>query len=233
VAADAGTSAPDVAGRLERDPSDRPPPRRWLGGGGGGVLRFAAVGLAACLLVAWGITAWNAPRHVVVMKEIEYPAHATPRERKYVDENHALLVAMVNAHSTPLPADAEHFAGAGDAAAVREAISRRLGRQVPKPDLSSDGWQLAGAAVVRFEPHDQAPQPAARFEFARGKQRLTLISAPAKAVKDADDDDTYDATVRGQAISGYVAHDGVHCLTGDRDIPIAEMTRLRKRLQQG
>jgi len=195
-----------VAGRI----APAPPRNRWI----------RPIAIAAVVLLAIGITA------VVVRQRME---ESDRRNAYYVQRNLNVLKAMVATAATP-PADAtapaDRVADVSDPKAVHAELGRRLSRQVPTPDLSAAGWQLKDAASVAFR-----SEPAARFDFAKADHRVTVMSVPLKVFGNPDEDDTYDTTIDGHAISGYVAHDGVHCVIGDSGMPLNEITALRKQIQ--
>jgi anti-sigma factor RsiW len=204
TAEDPTSAAPAIAGRIG------PAPRaRWT----------RLIAIAAVLAIVVGVAS-------VIIRQ-----HSDDHDQQnayYVQRNLAVLKAMVAtaaaAPSTEAPAD--RIADVSNPKAVQAELSKRLSRQVPTPDLSADGWQLKDAASIAFR-----SDPAARFDFIKADHHATLISVPAKVFNNPDDDDTYDATIDGHAISGYVAGDGVHCVIGDSGVPLSEVTALRKHIQ--
>ncbi|MEA2707505.1 MAG: hypothetical protein QOF78_106 [Phycisphaerales bacterium] len=170
--------------------------------------------IAACLFIAGGV--------------IEHVRHKAEEAREYADANQGLLVAMVKSHGEPADgADAQPVSDVTEARRVRDELSSRLSHQPPLPDLNSLGWSLKTAAVRPLQ-----GAVAARITFAHGDRHATLFSLPRFALTGATDGHTYDLIVDGHPISGYVTADGVHCIVGDAATPLADITALRKHLQQ-
>jgi anti-sigma factor RsiW len=199
---------PAVAGRIESAPRAAPG-TRWP--------RLIAIAAAVVLVV--GATAIFLNRR---------GQEENQRNAYYVQRNLTVLKAMVATAATVPTSEspADRVADVSNARSVQAELSKRLSRQVPTPDLSADGWQLKDAAAIAFR-----SDPAARCDFTKAGHRVTLISVPAKVFNNPDEDDTYDATIDGHAISGYVARDGVHCVVGDSGVPLSEITALRKHVQ--
>jgi hypothetical protein len=170
--------------------------------------------VAACILVLLGGGAVYLRERQVRLKNEEY-----------VQLHRGLLKAMVAVHVNPVPDAAERLPTV-DPQPVQAALSRKLSRRIPLPDLSVAGWQLRDAMTQPF-----GTVQAARFDFIKGPHTVTLISVPKRAFYGAEADATYDATIDGHPISGFVANDGVHCLVGDSSMPLSEITALRKQIQ--
>jgi hypothetical protein len=169
--------------------------------------------IAACLMFAGGV--------------IQYIKHHYFEEpRNYMAANMVFLEAMGRYHEQA--AEGMAVGDVNDPSAVREEMSRRLSRRVPTPDLRSTNWALKGATVTPF--HGAI---AGRFDFVRDNQRATLFSLPRFAFAGARDGQTYDITVEGYPITGFIDAAGVHCIVGDKDMPMGELVAMRKKLQQG
>jgi hypothetical protein len=169
--------------------------------------------IAACLLLAGMV--------------VEHIRHKFEEQTKYMAANTALLEAMPKAHDAPLPGDAQAVADISNPARVRDELSQRLSRKTPTPDLRPVNWSLTAAAITPFR-----GAIAARFEFVQNSRRATLFSLPKFAFVGAETGGTYDITVAGHPITGYITEDGVHCIVGDKSMPMDELVALRKRLQQ-
>lgn len=194
-------------------------PIRLPTNGGGNAMRWwiRGLSLAACLLLAIaGVTHYLHERQ----------EHA--RRENYARANHDVLLAMVQAQAkSPSDVGGVPVSDLTSVTAVRDELSKRLGRAVPTPDLSDEGWKLASAQTCAFR-----SAPAARFDFTKNGKRITLMSVPVKQFNDADDEDAYEATLEGQPIAGYVAQGGVHCLSGDASMPLSEISALTEKLHQ-
>jgi hypothetical protein len=215
----AAPAAPAVTAPQVSVADDEPGPIRLPTSSGGSAMRWwiRGLSLAACLLLA-----------VAGVNHYLHERHEQQRRANYARANHDVLLAMVQAQSKS-PGDAGGVAVADltSAAAVCDELSKRLGRAVPTPDLSDQGWKLASAQTCDFR-----STPAARFDFTKNGKRITLMSVPVKQFNDADDEDAYEATLDGQPIAGYVAHGGVHCLSGDASMSMSEISALTEKLHQ-
>jgi hypothetical protein len=196
-----------VAGALEEPAAPalrltQLPAMRWL----------TRLAIAACLMLAGGV--------------IQYVKHHYFEEpRNYMAANMPLLAAMGRYHEQP--AEGVAVGDVSDPAALRDEMSKRLSRRVPTPDLRSGNWALKGASVTPFE-----GAIAARFDFLRDNRRATLFSLPRFAFAGARDGQTYDITVDGYPITGFIDAAGVHCIVGDKEMPMGELVAMRKKLQQ-
>ena len=212
-------AAPAAAAPQENAAADVSRPIRLPTSGGGNAMRWwiRGLSLAACLLLA-----------IAGVNHYLHERHEHVRRENYARANHDVLLAMVQAQAKS-PGDAGGVAVADltSASAVRDELSKRLGRAVPTPDLSDEGWKLASAQTCDFR-----SAPAARFDFIKNGKRITLMSVPVKQFNDADDEDAYEATLEGQPIAGYVAQGGVHCLSGDASMPLSEISALTEKLHQ-
>jgi hypothetical protein len=218
VAPGTGTAAAAVTSAQAAALDDRGPIRLPTGGAGN-AMRWWIRGLAvaACLVLAIG-----------GINHYLHERHEQQRRADYARANHDVLLAMVQAQAkSPSDAGGVAVADLTSAGAVRDELAKRLGRAVPTPDLSDEGWKLASAQTCDFR-----SARAARFDFTRNGKRITLISVPTSQFNDADEEDAYEATLDGQPIAGYVAHGGVHCLSGDASISLSEIGALTEKLHQ-
>jgi hypothetical protein len=99
--------------------------------------------------------------------------------------------------------------------------------QFDDPDLSAQGWALREAAVVQV-----GALPAARCVFARGGSTLTLLSLPSAAFASAEDGETYQTVVDGHPLAGFIRGGGVHCVVGDANTPLGDVTPLTDHLRR-
>ena len=109
-------------------------------------------------------------------------------------------------------------------ALAREA-STKFGRRAPKPAFAGTAWKLDAAS---FE--DIGGFPGARFHLTDGLRAITVISLPesAWAYRKAD---SYTTAVDSHQIAGYVRDGGLHCVIGDRGMPLAEIQALADQLR--
>jgi len=121
----------------------------------------------------------------------------------------------------------EAFGPVGDPAVVRQRLAERLEHEVPLPDLSAQGWTLRDVAVVQVQ-----ALPAARCVFARGGSTLTLLSLPSAAFAGAEDGDTYQTVVDGHPLAGFIRGGGVHCVVGDANTPLGDITPITDHLRR-
>jgi len=119
------------------------------------------------------------------------------------------------------------FAPTTDPAQLRQQLAERLGHEVPLPDLTSGGWVLKEAAVVQVQ-----ALPAARCVFSRGGLTLTLFSLPSPAFAGAEDGGTYQTFVDGYPLAGFIRGGGVHCVVGDANTPLSDVTPITDHLRR-
>jgi hypothetical protein len=218
----AGDLRSRIAAMLQNPPAVDPAGSTGIAGTIGpsrAIVRARRWAIAACVILALGGgTSWYL-----------HELNERHENEEYVEANRGTLKAMVAMHGAPVSASlpaSDRIEKLADARAVQGEVSDRLQRRVPCPDLAGSGWKLASAAMVSFR-----SQPAVRFDFDNAGHRATLISVPGMIFNNPDDDDTYDAMIDGHPISGYVTRGGVHCIVGDADISLDEITALRKKLQ--
>jgi anti-sigma factor RsiW len=172
------------------------------------------IAIAACLLFAGGV--------------LEHIRHKAEERSTYATANDALMKAMVDAHRRPGDVvDYYQVDPFRPAAQIRDQLKARLKRQTPLPDLRSAGWKLEAADVESLN-----GAVTARLGFAKGDRNATLFSLPQFAFIGAEEGESYDVMIDGYPISGYITRDGVHCIVGDPDVPLSEVTALRKTLQK-
>jgi hypothetical protein len=158
--------------------------------------------------------------------------HDRHEAEEYLEANAGLLREMAEAHAGGVPSGAavQVLSPAEGSAAVGDRAAGHLSRYVPVPDLSDSGWTLSSAVVAPF---GSSAAPAGRFEFTgANSRRLTLFSLPAAAFTGAEEGATYETTVLGSPIAGFVSRGGIHCLVGDPGTSLSEVVMLRDRLRR-
>jgi len=153
-------------------------------------------------------------------------AHKYAEAQEYLEANNGLFRAMIAAHQGTFSRP-EAFGPVGDPAVVRQRLAERLEHEVPLPDLSAQGWTLRDVAVVQVQ-----ALPAARCVFARGGSTLTLLSLPSAAFAGAEDGDTYQTVVDGHPLAGFIRGGGVHCVVGDANTPLGDITPITDHLRR-
>jgi hypothetical protein len=174
--------------------------------------RFA---VAASIVAAFGLGVLT---HRVV--------HKYGEAQEYIEANDGLFRAMIAAHQGTFTRP-EAFGPVSDPALLRQQLADRLAHEVPLPDLSAQGWALREAAVVQV-----GALPAARCVFARGGSTLTLLSLPSAAFASAEDGETYQTVVDGHPLAGFIRGGGVHCVVGDANTPLGDVTPLTDHLRR-
>jgi hypothetical protein len=177
---------------------------------------FRRLAVAASILAAFAL---GVVTHSVVHKYVE--------AREYLEANEKLFRGMIAAHQGQLDGPPERFGSLNDPARLRQLLANRLAHEVPLPDLSGQGWVLREAAVVQLQ-----ALPAARCVFSRGGSTLTLFSLPSGAFAGAEEGGTYKTVVDGHPLAGFIRGGGVHCVVGDANTPLADVTPLTDQLRR-
>ena len=184
---------------------------------------------------AWFIGRWLAVAAAIVLAfvlgmQVERVQHEAHERVEYLEMNRELFREMIAAH-TGADADTakpEPLAVAGGPASAREQAAAKLSRFVPLPDLAAQGWKLESAALRQFH-----ASPIASFVFARpGGGKVTLLSMPANLYAFARDGETYETTVDGHPIAGFIRGGGVHCVVGDASTPLSDVAALNDALRK-
>jgi len=117
-----------------------------------------------------------------------------------------LYQAMVDTHN-------QRKAATGGDTVTTLASASSLGSQIKRSvfiaDLSKDGWAFQGGAV-RQVGSDQAAQ----LFFTKGKSTISVFSLPASAAPKAKEDESYETTVNGAMIAGFIKSKGLFCIVG-------------------
>lgn len=111
-----------------------------------------------------------------------------------------------------------------DPAALAAEGTKQLGHHVVVPKLGS-AWTLDAATLASI-----AGQSAVRFHFTSGEHSVTVLSMPESAWTYRKSDQ-YTTTADGHAIAGFVKAEGLHCVVGDRRLPMADVQRLADQLR--
>jgi len=154
-------------------------------------------------------------------------AHKYAEAQEYLEANEKLFRAMIGAHEGKVGGRPEVFASALSPTQLRQQLAERLAHDVPVPDLTAQGWTLREAAVVQVQ-----ALPAARCVFARGGSTLTLLSLPSAAFVGAEENSTYQTVVDGHPLAGFIRGGGVHCVVGDANTPLSDITPLTDQLRR-
>ena len=172
--------------------------------------------VAASIVLAFGL---GAVTHRAWHKAVE--------RREYLEANEGLFRGMIAARNDQTTGGNQGFGSLNDPRKLRDLVAARLEHEVPLPDLSSQGWSLERAELVSVR-----ALPAARFLFTRGAASLTLFSLPSGAFAGAEDDTAYQTVVDGHPIAGFVRGGGVHCVVGDANTPLSDITPLTNLLRR-
>jgi hypothetical protein len=140
----------------------------------------------------------------------------------------SLWESMVNLHECGVDGGKHQtvmIVSATEPDAVAAEASTKFGRRVPKPEFPGTAWKLDASSFG-----DIGGFPGARFHLSDGARAITVVSLPesAWAYRNAD---TYTTTVDSHQIAGYVKDGGLHCVIGDRGVPLAEIQALADRLR--
>ena len=173
--------------------------------------------IAASILVAFGLG--------MVFQQVRHEAH---EREEYVEANHDLFREMVAAHTgaDAAMANVQPLPAGESPASLRDQAVAKLGRFVPLADLAAQGWSLQSAALRQFH-----ASPAASFVFSRGGRKITLLSLPSNLYAFAREGQTYETTMDGHPISGFIAKGGVHCVIGDASTPLSDVTAISEQLR--
>jgi len=172
--------------------------------------------IAASIVAAFAL---GVVTHSVVHKYVE--------AREDLEANEKLFRGMIAAHQGQLDGPPELFGSLDDPARLRQLLAKRLSHEVPLPDLSAKGWVLREAAVVQLQ-----ALPAARCVFSRGGSTLTLFSLPSGAFAGAEEGGSYQTVVDGHPLAGFIRGGGVHCVVGDANTPLADVTPITDQLRR-
>jgi hypothetical protein len=174
--------------------------------------------IAASILLAFGLG--------MAFQQVRHEAH---EREEYVEANRDLFREMVAAHTgaDAATASAQPLNAGESPASLRDQAVAKLGRFVPLADLAAQGWSLRSAALRQFH-----ASPAASFVFARGGRQITVLSLPSNLYAFAREGQTYETTMDGHPISGFVAKGGVHCVIGDASAPLSDVTSVSELLRQ-
>jgi hypothetical protein len=152
-------------------------------------------------------------------------AHKYAEAQEYLEANQNLFRGMIAAHEGKF-ARPEAMGPLDDAVRLRQRLSERLAHEVPLPDLSAQGWALREAEVVQVQ-----ALPAARCVFSRGGSTLTLLSLPSAAFAGAEEGGAYQTVVDGHPLAGFIHGGGVHCVVGDANTPLSDVTPVTDHLR--
>ncbi|MBV8122346.1 MAG: anti-sigma factor [Alphaproteobacteria bacterium] len=125
--------------------------------------RYGAAAAALVLLVLGGIGGWAARGLGVGLAQPSQTAQAAATEREITAD--ALAAHRVFSVEVRHPVEVD----AAQEAHLVQWLSKRLGRPLVVPDLSSAGFQLMGGRLLPSE-----SGPAAQFMYQKGNTRLTL-----------------------------------------------------------
>ncbi len=125
--------------------------------------QFGAAAAAAVLLIAGGIGGWTARDWGAGLLASSQGARAAATERAITAD--ALAAHQVFSVDVRHPVEVD----AAQEAHLVQWLSKRLGRPLVVPDLTSAGFQLMGGRLLPSE-----DGPAAQFMYQNGADRLTL-----------------------------------------------------------
>jgi anti-sigma factor RsiW len=136
--------------------------------------QFGAAAAALVLLVLGGLGGWAARDLGVGLPQANQTAQAAATEREITSD--ALAAHRVFSVEVRHPVEVD----AAQEAHLVQWLSKRLGRPLVVPDLSSAGYQLMGGRLLPSE-----EGPAAQFMYQKGNNRLTLYERSDTAGKTA------------------------------------------------
>jgi hypothetical protein len=163
--------------------------------------RFFRRAVAATLLIASGIAvgvAWH--RH-----------HQAEEAAEYLAANLPLFNQMVATCDAPAGDDGDALPVA-DHEQVKRALAAKLGRAVPVPDWTAQGWRLARVGVGKVGTH-----PAALLRYENAGRHVLFVSLPASAYsgEEGEEPAPYRYTVADHVVAGVVRDGGLHCVVCD------------------
>jgi hypothetical protein len=189
----------ETAGTTRGPGSFRPAwPRRWI-----------AAAAVLFVLFGTGATLWQRRlRH-------------EHEEAEYLAANLPLFKEMIRAGQAGGGAEAFDVT---DRVTLRRTLSARLGRAVPVPDLSTQGWRLSTATVGPIGPHRGA-----RLSYENAGRTLSFVSLPARAytAETGEEPEPYAYVVDDRVVAGFVRDGGLHCFIGGAGVTKDEVARLK------
>ena len=195
--------------------------------GAGGPVQIVTNPWTVSRLVPWAVAA------AVVLAVIgglynrqQRQTHEEQEQAEYLADNRTLFTAMVVGFQS-VPAESDKIATPQpNPADIQTRMAARVGHPVPMPDLTNSGWRLTQTSVVALD-----KVTAARFDFEQGAQRVVLVSLPASALKEAEDNEDYEFLVDHHPIAGYVSRDTLNCLVAGPAVPLDQVVALRDKLR--
>jgi hypothetical protein len=109
--------------------------------------------------------------------------------------------------------------------AIAAEASTMYDRHVPTPVFPGTAWKLDASSYGTV-----GGFPGVRFHLTDGSRAITVVSLP-KSAWAYPTSDAYTTCVDSHQIAGYLKDGGLHCVIGDRNMPLAEVQALTDQLR--
>lgn len=110
-----------------------------------------------------------------------------------------------------------------DVKAIAAEASTKFNRRVPAPAFA--GWTLQAATYCSVGGH-----PGIQFRFQDNGRAITVVSLPQVAYGYQQTTE-YHTEAEGHQIAGFMKDGGLHCVIGDRGMPLADVQALVDQLR--